>query len=202
MKDAVLGVAEEGSDESTPLKKQGLGGYVFLGRKGGFSPNSADAEEWQGCTVFLRCSVQCYKQKEKVSFIVQRVKKQRGGRSSLPKLRDPEPLLEHLQDLGVEDLQDLSYLQESDLLSVLRPTEVRKLLSLLKKTSQQDVLDSPPSNQSNEQFSTASTSASPVTQSDEMPLSAKSSCLVEPEDLRLPAVVAVFLLAYCSWLVS
>ncbi|XP_033484746.2 uncharacterized protein LOC117258213 isoform X2 [Epinephelus lanceolatus] len=92
-------------------------------------------------------------------------------KSSLPKLRDPEPLLEHLQDLGVEDLQDLSYLQESDLLSVLRPIEVRKLLSLLKKTSQQDVLDSPPRNQSNEQFSRASTSASPVTQSDKMPLS-------------------------------
>lgn len=92
-------------------------------------------------------------------------------KSSLPKLRDPEPLLEHLQDLRVEDLQDLSYLQESDLLSVLRPIEVRKLLSLLKKTSQQDVLDSPPRNQSNEQFSRASTSASPVTQSDKMPLS-------------------------------
>lgn len=56
-------------------------------------------------------------------------------KSSLPKLRDPEPFLEHLQDLGVEDLQDLSYLQESDLLSVLRPIEVRQLLSLLKKTS-------------------------------------------------------------------
>ncbi|CAB1435666.1 unnamed protein product [Pleuronectes platessa] len=92
-------------------------------------------------------------------------------KSSLPKLRDPEPLLERLQDLGVEDLKDLRYLQESDLLSVLRPIEVRKLLSLLNKTSQQDVLDSPPSNQSNKQFSRASTSASPVTQSDEMPLS-------------------------------
>ncbi|XP_060924476.1 uncharacterized protein LOC132998747 isoform X2 [Limanda limanda] len=92
-------------------------------------------------------------------------------KTSLPKLRDPEPLLERLQELGVEDLQDLSYLQESDLLSVLRPIEVRKLLSPLKKTSQQDVLDSPPSNQSNEQFSRASTSASPVTQSDEMHLS-------------------------------
>lgn len=56
-------------------------------------------------------------------------------KSSLPKLRDPEPLLEHLQGLGVEDLEDLSYLQESDLLSVLRPVEARKLLSLLKKTS-------------------------------------------------------------------
>lgn len=39
-------------------------------------------------------------------------------KSSLPKLRDPEPLLECLQGLGVEDLEDLSYLQESDLLSV------------------------------------------------------------------------------------
>ena len=56
-------------------------------------------------------------------------------KSSLPKLRDPEPLLEHLQGLGVEDLEDLHYLQESDLLSVLRPIEARKLLSLLKKTS-------------------------------------------------------------------
>nr|XP_033484749.1 uncharacterized protein LOC117258213 isoform X3 [Epinephelus lanceolatus] len=100
-------------------------------------------------------------------------------KSSLPKLRDPEPLLEHLQDLGVEDLQDLSYLQESDLLSVLRPIEVRKLLSLLKKTSQQDVLDSPPRNQSNEQFSRASTSASPVTQSDKMPLSGNSTLAAE-----------------------
>lgn len=56
-------------------------------------------------------------------------------KSSLPKLRDPEPLLEHLQGLGVEDMEDLSYLQESDLLSVLRSIEARKLLSLLKKTS-------------------------------------------------------------------
>ena len=55
--------------------------------------------------------------------------------SSLPKMRDPEPLLERLQGLGVEDLEDLSYLQESDLLSVLRPIEARKLLSLLQKTS-------------------------------------------------------------------
>ncbi|XP_035999731.1 uncharacterized protein LOC118564779 isoform X2 [Fundulus heteroclitus] len=89
-------------------------------------------------------------------------------KSSLPKMRDHEPLLQRLQDLGVEDLEDLSYLQESDPLSVLRPIEVRKLLSLLKKTSQQDVLGSPPSNQ---QFSRASTSTSPVTQSDEMHLS-------------------------------
>ncbi|XP_025764356.1 uncharacterized protein LOC112847292 isoform X3 [Oreochromis niloticus] len=49
--------------------------------------------------------------------------------SSRPKLKDPEPLLERLQDLGVEGLEDLSYLQESDLLPVLRPVEVRKLLS-------------------------------------------------------------------------
>ncbi|XP_030284808.1 uncharacterized protein LOC115588355 [Sparus aurata] len=96
-------------------------------------------------------------------------------KSSLPKLRDSEPLLEHLQGLGVEDLEDLSYLQESDLLSVLRPIEARKLLSLLKKTSQQDVFDSPPINQSNQQFSRASTSTSPVTQSDEMALSGASS---------------------------
>ncbi|KAG5283606.1 hypothetical protein AALO_G00043940 [Alosa alosa] len=96
-------------------------------------------------------------------------------KSSLPKMRGPEPLLERLQGLGVEDLEDLSYLQESDLLSFLRPIEARKLLSLLKKSSQQDVLDSPPSNQSNQQFSRASTSTSPVTQSDEMHLSGASS---------------------------
>ena len=56
-------------------------------------------------------------------------------KTSLPKMRDPEPLLERLQGLGVEDLEDLTYLQESDLLSVLRPIEARKLLSLLQKTS-------------------------------------------------------------------
>ena len=56
-------------------------------------------------------------------------------KSSLPKMRDPEPLLECLQGLGVEDLEDLTYLQESDLLSVLRPIEARKFLSLIKKTS-------------------------------------------------------------------
>ncbi|CAL8398976.1 unnamed protein product [Arctogadus glacialis] len=56
-------------------------------------------------------------------------------KSSLPKMRDPEPFLERLQGLGVEDLEDLTYLQESDLLSVLRPIEARKLLSLLQKTS-------------------------------------------------------------------
>lgn len=55
--------------------------------------------------------------------------------SSLPKVGDPEPLLEHLQGLGVEDLEDLNYVQESDLHSVLRPVEARKLLSLFKKKS-------------------------------------------------------------------
>ncbi|CAL8266922.1 unnamed protein product [Boreogadus saida] len=96
-------------------------------------------------------------------------------KSSLPKMRDPEPLLECLQGLGVEDLEDLTYLQESDLLSVLRPIEARKLLSLLQKTGQQDVLDSPPSNQSNQQFSRASTSTNPVSQSDKMHLSGGNS---------------------------
>ncbi|XP_039474045.1 uncharacterized protein LOC120442204 isoform X2 [Oreochromis aureus] len=89
-------------------------------------------------------------------------------KSSLPKLKDLEPLLELLQDLGVEGLEDLSYLQESERLPVLRPAEVRKLLSQLKKTSHQGVFHSPPSNQ---QFSRASTSTSPVTRSDEMLMS-------------------------------
>ncbi|XP_035985347.1 uncharacterized protein LOC105924547 isoform X3 [Fundulus heteroclitus] len=109
-------------------------------------------------------------------------------KSSLPKMRDPEPLLQRLQDLGVEDLEDLSYVQESDLLSVLRPIEARKLLSLLKKTSQQDVLDSPPSNQSNQQFSRASTSTSPVTQSDEMHLSGGYSSESSPRSTSSSSV--------------
>ncbi|XP_071347794.1 uncharacterized protein [Trachinotus anak] len=67
-------------------------------------------------------------------------------KSSLPKLREVEPLLEVLQELGVQELEDLSYIQESDL-HVLKPVEVRKLLSHFKTTSQRDVLDSPLSNQ-------------------------------------------------------
>ncbi|CAL8319446.1 unnamed protein product [Arctogadus glacialis] len=126
--------------------------------------------------------------------------------SNLPKMRDPEPVLERLQGLGVEDLEDLSYLQESDLLSVLRPIEARKLLSLLQKTSQQDVLDSPPSNQSNQQFSRASTSTSSVTQSDEMHLSggygsenassprSTSSSSMDITPRRLSDVLVVFVL--------
>ncbi len=55
--------------------------------------------------------------------------------SALPKLWELEPLLEVLQELGVQDLEDLNYIQESDLLHVLKPVEVRKLLSHCKTRS-------------------------------------------------------------------
>lgn len=56
-------------------------------------------------------------------------------KSNLPSLREVEPLLEVLLELGVQDLKDLGYIQESDLLHILKPVEVRKLLSLFKTTS-------------------------------------------------------------------
>lgn len=55
--------------------------------------------------------------------------------STLPKLRELDPLLEALQELGVHDLEDLNYIQESDLLHVLKPVEARKLISHFKTTS-------------------------------------------------------------------
>ncbi|KAK3508426.1 hypothetical protein QTP70_029207, partial [Hemibagrus guttatus] len=45
-------------------------------------------------------------------------------KSTLPKLTELEPLLEVLQELGVQELEDLNYIQESDLLHVLKPVEV------------------------------------------------------------------------------
>nr|XP_055067938.1 uncharacterized protein LOC129449179 [Misgurnus anguillicaudatus] len=80
--------------------------------------------------------------------------------STLPKLRELDPLLEALQELGVHDLEDLNYIQESDLLHVLKPVEARKLISHFKTTSQRDAVDSLPSNQQS--------CDSPHTQPDEM----------------------------------
>ncbi|KAG7477156.1 hypothetical protein MATL_G00091140 [Megalops atlanticus] len=67
--------------------------------------------------------------------------------STLPTLRKIQPLLEVLEELGFHDLEDLDYIHESDLLHVLKPVEVRKLLSRFKTTGQRDVLDIPSSNQ-------------------------------------------------------
>ncbi|KAL0993618.1 hypothetical protein UPYG_G00110630 [Umbra pygmaea] len=84
--------------------------------------------------------------------------------STLQHLKTLEPLLEALLELGVQDLEDLSYIQESDLLHVLKPVEARKLLSQFKTTSQKDALNSPPSTQS---FSNTACDSS-HTQPDEM----------------------------------
>ncbi|KAL6460691.1 hypothetical protein MHYP_G00306570 [Metynnis hypsauchen] len=46
-----------------------------------------------------------------------------------------ELVLDAFQRLGVETLQDLNYVQEADLLSVLRPTEARKLIARVKALS-------------------------------------------------------------------
>ncbi|MCI4374223.1 hypothetical protein PGIGA_G00003720, partial [Pangasianodon gigas] len=88
-------------------------------------------------------------------------------KSTLPKLTELEPLLEVLQELGVQELEDLNYIQESDLLHVLKPVEVRRLLSHFKTTSQRDVLDSLPRNQ----LSSDTACDSPQTQPDKMSLS-------------------------------
>lgn len=44
-------------------------------------------------------------------------------------------VLEMLQSLGVETTEDFQYIQEADLLSVLRPIQARKLLAAWKQTS-------------------------------------------------------------------
>lgn len=54
--------------------------------------------------------------------------------TTLPTLKEIQHLLEVLKELGVHDLEDLDYIQESDLLHVLKPVEVRKLLSCFKRT--------------------------------------------------------------------
>ncbi|KAL7888837.1 hypothetical protein AOLI_G00038110, partial [Acnodon oligacanthus] len=47
-----------------------------------------------------------------------------------------ELVLEAFQTLGVETLQDLNYVQKADLVSVLRPTEARKLMARVKALSE------------------------------------------------------------------
>ncbi|KAA0713559.1 hypothetical protein E1301_Tti019996 [Triplophysa tibetana] len=68
-------------------------------------------------------------------------------KSALPKISQLERLLEALEELGVRDFEDMNYVQESDLLHILKPVEARRLLSFVKSTSQSDVSDSPSSNQ-------------------------------------------------------
>ncbi len=46
-----------------------------------------------------------------------------------------EIVLEALQSLGVETSEDLQFINESDLDSVLRPVQARKLLAAWKQTS-------------------------------------------------------------------
>ena len=46
-----------------------------------------------------------------------------------------EILEETLQSLGVETTEDFSFIQEADLLSVLRPIQARKLVAAWKQTS-------------------------------------------------------------------
>ncbi|CAM4688507.1 unnamed protein product [Leuciscus chuanchicus] len=57
-----------------------------------------------------------------------------------------EPLLKALGKLGVQEREDMKYVQESDLLPILKPVEARRLLSCFKSTSQSDVSESPSSN--------------------------------------------------------
>lgn len=45
-------------------------------------------------------------------------------------------LEETLQSLGVETAEDFAFIQESDLLSVLRPVQDRKLVAAWKQTSE------------------------------------------------------------------
>ncbi|XP_077089991.1 uncharacterized protein LOC143741615 [Siphateles boraxobius] len=67
-------------------------------------------------------------------------------KSALPKMSQLEPLLEALGELGVQEREDIKYVQESDLLPILKPVEARRLLSCFKSTSQSDVSESPSSN--------------------------------------------------------
>ncbi|XP_056335164.1 uncharacterized protein LOC130246305 [Danio aesculapii] len=52
-------------------------------------------------------------------------------------------VLEALQNLGVGTLEDLKYVQEPDLVNVLRPIEVRKFLARIKALSEKDASEVP-----------------------------------------------------------
>lgn len=52
--------------------------------------------------------------------------------SVLPNLSAHQLLLDALKTLGVESLEDMKYVKEEDLLSVLRPIEARKLIARFK----------------------------------------------------------------------
>lgn len=52
----------------------------------------------------------------------------------LPKLDEAtlKLVLEKIEECGVEDVDDVKYIQESDLTSILKPVQVRKLLQVWK----------------------------------------------------------------------
>ena len=52
--------------------------------------------------------------------------------SVLPNARANELVLQALQTLGVKTLEDLNYIQEADLVNVLRPSEAIKLIARVK----------------------------------------------------------------------
>ncbi|XP_029914331.1 uncharacterized protein LOC115364059 [Myripristis murdjan] len=63
--------------------------------------------------------------------------------SVLPNSSTIELVLEALQTLGVETLDDLKYVQEQDLVNVLRPIEARKMIEHIKALSKKDASEIP-----------------------------------------------------------
>ncbi|KAF7641669.1 hypothetical protein LDENG_00275130 [Lucifuga dentata] len=56
--------------------------------------------------------------------------------SVLPNSSTNELVFEALQTLGVETLEDLKYVQEADLVNVLRPAKARKVIARIKALSE------------------------------------------------------------------
>lgn len=54
--------------------------------------------------------------------------------SVLPNLSEHQQVVEALSALGVETLDDMKYIQEADLLGVLKPIEARKIMAHIKAT--------------------------------------------------------------------
>ncbi|KAG9272594.1 hypothetical protein AMEX_G8348 [Astyanax mexicanus] len=74
----------------------------------------------------------------------------------LPNSSANDLVLEALQTLGVESIEDLNYIQEADLVNVLRPVEARKLIARVKALSEKNVSENPdPSPRADSQSTTA-----------------------------------------------
>ncbi|RXN33042.1 hypothetical protein ROHU_004411 [Labeo rohita] len=73
--------------------------------------------------------------------------------SVLPNSSSRDLVLETLQSLGVETLEDLKYVQEPDLVNILRPIEARKLIARINALCA-DNSNSPPSTSSSSESST------------------------------------------------